>query len=57
MRLRVERQLGWKSLKFIERIELVADYRRLGQGQDKGKSKSRGSLVADEYGFQWYGGI
>lgn len=55
VRLRVERQLGWKSLKFIERIELVADYRRLGQGQDR--SKSRGSLVADEYGFQWYGGI
>ncbi len=49
VRLRVERQLGWKSLKFVDRIELVEDYRRLGDG--------KGSLVADEYDFQWYGGI
>ena len=49
VRLRVERQLGWKSLKYVDRIELVEDYRQLGYG--------KGSLVADEYGFQWYGGI
>lgn len=49
VRLRVERQLGWKSLKYVDRIELVEDYRRLGYG--------KGSLVADEYDFQWYGGI
>lgn len=49
VRLRVERQLGWKSLKYVDRIELVEDYRQLGYG--------KGSLVADEYDFQWYGGI
>lgn len=49
VRLRVERQLGWKSLKYVDRIELVEDYRQLGYG--------KGSLVADEYNFQWYGGI
>lgn len=49
VRLRVERQLGWKSLKYVDRIELVEDYRQLGFG--------KGSLVADEYNFQWYGGI
>lgn len=49
VRLRVERQLGWKSLKYVDRIELVEDYRQIGYG--------KGSLVADEYNFQWYGGI
>jgi DMSO/TMAO reductase YedYZ molybdopterin-dependent catalytic subunit len=49
VRLRIERQLGWKSLKYVDRIELVEDYRQLGYG--------KGSLVADEYNFQWYGGI
>lgn len=48
LRLRVERQLGWKSLKFVNRVQLVDDYRRIGEG--------KGSLVA-EWGFQWYGGI
>lgn len=49
VRLRIERQLGWKSLKFVDRIELVEDYRQVGWG--------KGSLVADEYNFQWYGGV
>lgn len=48
VRLRVERQLGWKSLKFVNRVQLVDDYRKVGEG--------KGSLVA-EWGFQWYGGI
>ncbi len=40
---------GWKSLKYVDRIELVDHYRRLGDG--------KGSFVADEYDFQWYGGV
>lgn len=48
VRLRVERQLGWKSLKFVSRLQLVDRLDRVGQG--------KGSYVAD-FGFQWYGGI
>lgn len=49
VRLRVERQLGWKSLKFVNRIQLVDRLDQIGDG--------KGSFVADEYEFQWYGGI
>jgi len=49
VRLRIERQLGWKSLKFVDRVQLVADNRHIGAGKR--------SFVADEYDFQWYGGI
>lgn len=48
VRLRVERQLGWKSLKFIHRLQLVDRLDGIGEGT--------GSFVAD-FGFQWYGGI
>ena len=47
-RLRVERQLGYKSLKYITSMEAVADISGIGAG--------RGSMVA-ELGFPWYGGI
>jgi DMSO/TMAO reductase YedYZ molybdopterin-dependent catalytic subunit/thiosulfate reductase cytochrome b subunit len=33
VRLRVEDQLGFKMVKWVRRIELVDDYRRIGQGQ------------------------
>jgi methionine sulfoxide reductase catalytic subunit len=33
LRLRVETQLGYKMVKYIRSIELVADYRTLGDGQ------------------------
>ena len=33
LRLRVEGQLGFKMVKWIARIELIDDYRHLGQGQ------------------------
>ena len=33
VRLRVESQLGFKMVKWIERIELIEDYRRIGLGQ------------------------
>lgn len=48
VRLRVERQLGWKSLKFVNRVQLVDRVDDIGEGT--------GSFVAD-FGFQWYGGI
>ena len=33
LRLRVENQLGFKMVKWVSRIELVADYRQIGEGQ------------------------
>ncbi|WP_019906614.1 molybdopterin-dependent oxidoreductase [Methylobacterium sp. 77] len=48
LRLRVERQLGYKSLKYLTRIEAVERVDGFGKG--------RGSMVA-ELGFPWYGGI
>lgn len=48
VRLRVERQLGWKSLKFVRHLQLIQRLDQVGRGT--------GSYVAD-VGFQWYGGI
>ncbi|KQT20082.1 molybdopterin-binding protein [Methylobacterium sp. Leaf399] len=48
VRLRVERQLGYKSLKYLSQIEAVDRVDGLDQG--------RGSMVA-ELGFPWYAGI
>ena len=48
VRLRVERQLGYKSLKYLASIEAVARVDGLGEG--------RGSMVS-ELGFAWYAGI
>ncbi|CAA2143678.1 molybdopterin-dependent oxidoreductase [Methylobacterium bullatum] len=48
LRLRVERQLGYKSLKYLTRIEAVEHVDGFGKG--------RGSMVA-ELGFPWYAGI
>ncbi len=48
VRLRVERQLGYKSLKYLASIEAVDRVDGLGQG--------RGSMVS-ELGFSWYAGI
>jgi DMSO/TMAO reductase YedYZ molybdopterin-dependent catalytic subunit len=33
LRLRVETQLGYKMVKYLRSIELVKDYRTLGEGQ------------------------
>ena len=33
LRLRVETQLGFTMVKYIKRIEFIADYRDIGQGQ------------------------
>ena len=48
LRLRVERQLGYKMTKYIKRIELVDSYAAIGQG--------RGGYWEDN-GYQWYAGI
>ncbi len=48
LRLRVERQLGYKMAKYIRRIELVSEFSQFGQG--------RGSYWADQ-GYEWFAGI
>jgi DMSO/TMAO reductase YedYZ molybdopterin-dependent catalytic subunit len=49
LRLRVERQLGYKQAKYIERIELVDDLTKIGGG--------KGGFWEDRSGYEWYGGI
>jgi DMSO/TMAO reductase YedYZ molybdopterin-dependent catalytic subunit len=48
LRVRVERQLGYKMAKYIKRIELVDDFANIGEGH--------GSYWADR-GYEWYAGI
>jgi DMSO/TMAO reductase YedYZ molybdopterin-dependent catalytic subunit len=49
LRLRVERQLGYKHAKYIERIEAVADLASVYGG--------KGGFWEDYAGYEWYGGI
>ena len=49
LRLRVERQLGYKHAKYIERIEAVSDLSGLYGG--------KGGFWEDYAGYEWYGGI
>jgi DMSO/TMAO reductase YedYZ molybdopterin-dependent catalytic subunit len=48
LRLRVERQLGYKMAKYIMRIEAVSSFRRIAEG--------RGGYWEDR-GYEWYAGI
>ncbi len=48
LRLRVERQLGYKHAKFLARLELVENFSHLGRG--------KGGYWEDR-GYQWYAGI
>lgn len=48
LRLRVERQIGYKNAKYINRIEAVDRLDRLGRG--------RGGFWEDR-GYQWYAGL
>ena len=48
LRLRVERQLGYKHAKYVMRLELVADFADIGEG--------KGGYWEDQ-GYQWYAGI
>ncbi len=49
LRLRVERQLGYKHAKFVERIEAVADLSQIRGG--------KGGYWEDVAGYEWYAGI
>lgn len=49
LRLRVERQLGYKHAKFIMRIEVVSSLAGIGGG--------RGGYWEDASGYDWYAGI
>jgi DMSO/TMAO reductase YedYZ molybdopterin-dependent catalytic subunit len=48
VRLRVERQLGYKHAKYVHRVEAVADFKAIGGGQ--------GGFWEDR-GYEWYAGI
>ena len=48
LRLRVERQLGYKQAKYIAGIEAVADFKDIGRG--------KGGYWEDR-GYEWYAGI
>jgi DMSO/TMAO reductase YedYZ molybdopterin-dependent catalytic subunit len=49
LRLRVERQLGYKQAKYVQRIEAVASLGQIGGG--------KGGYWEDRSGYQWYAGI
>jgi len=49
LRLRVERQLGYKQAKYVMRVELVDSLARIGSG--------KGGYWEDSAGYQWYAGI
>jgi len=49
LRLRVERQLGYKHAKFVKRIDVVADFGSIGFG--------KGGFWEDINGYEWYAGI
>ncbi len=49
LRLRVERQLGYKHAKYVQRIEAVSDLSHIHGG--------KGGYWEDDHGYQWYAGI
>lgn len=49
VRLRVERQLGYKMPKFLRSIEVVETFANIGRG--------RGGYYEDGDGYEWYAGI
>lgn len=49
LRLRVERQLGYKQAKYVMRVELVDRLEKIGSGN--------GGYWEDAAGYQWYAGI
>nr|WP_082836046.1 molybdopterin-dependent oxidoreductase [Croceicoccus bisphenolivorans] len=49
LRLRVERQLGYKHAKYVTGIEAIADYRDIAGG--------KGGFWEDRAGYQWWAGI
>ncbi len=49
LRLRVERQLGYKHAKYVMRVEAVASLASIGKG--------KGGYWEDELGYEWYAGM
>jgi DMSO/TMAO reductase YedYZ molybdopterin-dependent catalytic subunit len=49
VRLRVERQLGYKHAKFVMRVKAVASLDGIGQG--------KGGFWEDTVNYDWYAGI
>jgi DMSO/TMAO reductase YedYZ molybdopterin-dependent catalytic subunit len=49
LRLRVERMLGYKHAKYVERIEAVANLSAIGGGH--------GGYWEDSNDYEWYAGI
>jgi DMSO/TMAO reductase YedYZ molybdopterin-dependent catalytic subunit len=49
LRLRVERQLGYKQAKYVMRVEAVSSLGHIGEG--------KGGYWEDTSGYQWYAGI
>ena len=49
LRLRLERQLGYKQAKYVMQVELVDSLAKIGAGG--------GGYWEDSAGYQWYGGI
>ena len=49
LRLRVERQLGYKQAKFVMRVEAVESLEAIGRG--------KGGYWEDNTGYEWYAGI
>lgn len=49
LRMRVERQLGYKHPKYLTAIELVASLDDIGEGE--------GGYWEDHHGYQWYAGM
>ena len=49
LRLRVERLLGYKQAKYVQRIEAVTSFAQIYQG--------KGGYWEDGSGYEWYGGI
>lgn len=49
LRMRIERQLGYKHAKYVTGVELVASLDGIGKG--------KGGYWEDEAGYQWYAGV
>lgn len=49
LRMRIERQLGYKQAKYVKAIEAVESFDTVGQG--------KGGFWEDVAGYQWYAGV
>jgi DMSO/TMAO reductase YedYZ molybdopterin-dependent catalytic subunit len=49
LRMRIERQLGYKQAKYVQAIEAVASFEPVGDG--------KGGFWEDVAGYQWYAGV